>query len=401
MRDSDRKLLFVLVFTVAAVTVAVYAAKNAARVVFAPTRSSVPGGVTLADAVAGGEGAAAPVTPTTVGEPRPPRVVATGLRVPWAVVSDGGGFLVTERPGFVRRIRKDGTASTFAVPDVSSAEGEGGLMGMLPYAPDGAAESSHVYFYMTARDGGKTVNRVVRYRLNGEALTEKTTILDGVPAARYHDGGALAFGPDGMLYVTTGDASESSRAQDVQSLAGKILRLTPDGGIPADNPFGNAVWSYGHRNPQGIAWDDKGRMWSTEHGRSGATTGYDELNLIVKGGNYGWPTIQGDAARDGMIRPVVNSGPNETWAPASLAWREGKLFFGGLRGESLYEATPSADGTSAALRAHFRGEYGRIRAVVSIGDRLYLTTSNTDGRGTPAKDDDRLVEIDPRIFDAR
>lgn len=398
MRDSDRKLLFALVLAVAAVTGAIYAAQNAARFVFSPTPSSVQDGLSLADAKPADAPVAGEAPASTA--PQPPRLVADALRVPWSVVPYGdGGFLVTERPGFVRWVQPDGPGATFAVPDVSAAEGEGGLMGMLPYEP--RPGELHLYLYMTARDGGATVNRIVRYRFDGESLRDKKTIIDGIPAARYHDGGALAFGPDGMLYATTGDAGAASRAQDVRSLAGKILRLTPEGDVPSDNPFGNAVWSYGHRNPQGIAWDDKGRMWSTEHGRSGAASGYDELNAIVKGGNYGWPDIQGDAGRDGMIRPVAHSGPNETWAPASLAWHAGKLYFGGLRGESLYEATPSADGATVTLRAHFRGEYGRIRTVAAIGGRLYLTTSNTDGRGTVRRGDDRLIEIDPRIFDAR
>lgn len=387
MRESDRKLLSMLVLSAAAIAVAFYAAKNAARVVFAPTASTVERGLASSDL---------PAPAGAKETPKGPVTVAGDLRVPWAVVDAGGGaLLVTERPGTLRKIMPDGSSVSYAVEGVA-AVGEGGLLGAA-WGPPGAAKP-FLYLYMTARKGGAAVDRVVRYAWTDAGPVEDKVIIDGIPAYQYHDGGTVAFGPDGMLYVTTGDAGASANAQDRNSLAGKILRLTPDGGIPADNPFGNATWSYGHRNPQGIAWDDKGRLWATEHGRSGATTGYDELNLIVKGGNYGWPTIQGDQTKDGMIAPVVNSGPTETWAPSGLAWYRGKLFFAGLRGESLYEAAPTGDGKVTGLRADFRGEFGRLRAVTVIGGRMYLTTSNTDGRGTAREGDDRIIAVDPGIF---
>ncbi|HWQ99627.1 MAG TPA: PQQ-dependent sugar dehydrogenase, partial [Candidatus Methylomirabilis sp.] len=206
-----------------------------------------------------------------------------------------------------------------------------------------------------------------------------------------------AFGPDGKLYVTTGDAGRDRNAQDKTSLAGKILRLNDDGTVPDDNPFGTAVWSYGHRNPQGLVWDDQGRLWATEHGRSGILSGFDELNLIEKGKNYGWPAIQGDDKKEGLVTPVINSGANETWAPSGAVYVDGSVFFAGLRGETLYEAR--VNDTPVTLKKHLVGQYGRLRAVVLGPDGdLYLTTSNLDGRGTPVTDDDRIVRINPRLF---
>jgi len=189
------------------------------------------------------------------------------------------------------------------------------------------------------------------------------------------------------------DSWHSELAQDINSLAGKILRLRDDGTYPEDNPFRNAVYSYGHRNPQGLAWDSDGNLWSTEHGRSGKLSGMDELNLIEKGKNYGWPIIQGDESRDEMITPKVNSGPDETWAPAGMAFYDNSLFFSGLRGETLYEAKIE-NGNVVELKAHFRKEFGRLRAVV-IGpnDNLYISTSNTDGRGKERSGDDKIIKI--------
>lgn len=316
---------------------------------------------------------------------------ATLLEVPWEIAFlPGGDILATERPGNIRRIGAH--PAIIDVPVVRKG-GEGGLLGLVLHPR--FTDNGFLYVYSTRSVNDKNVNAVERYVFDGQKLSHKTVIIDGIPGADYHDGGELAFGPDGKLYVTTGDASVSSFAQDKSSLAGKILRLNDDGAIPGDNPFGTAVWTYGHRNPQGIAWDDEGRMWATEHGRSGALSGLDELNLIEKGKNYGWPTIQGDEKKEGMVTPVVNSGPNETWAPSGLAYHDGHLYFAGLRGVSLYDATISPDGRGvSSLVARFRGTYGRLRAVSAGPDgALYVSTSNRDGRGSPKSGDDRIIRI--------
>lgn len=387
MNEQDRKLLSVLVLSVAAVAIALFAARQVVVTTVSP-RPFVPSVPAPAAQQAPPSAPAAQEAPPA----GPPVTLLDGLRVPWEVVADGDAYLVTERPGSLLRFSPGGERRSYVIPNVAQT-GESGLLGMT-FSPDG----KYLYLYMTARKGLgglRTVNRVVRYVWNDQGPAEDKVIVDDIPSQIYHDGGRIAFGPDGMLYVGTGDAGSPANSQDTGSLAGKILRLAPDGSIPADNPFGNAVWSYGHRNVQGLAWDDRGRMWATEHGRSGATTGLDELNLIVKGGNYGWPTIQGDQRKQGMIAPVANSGPNVTWAPSGLAWLGGSLWFAGLRGETLYEAVPADDGT-VTLREHLKGAYGRLRAVQAVGGRLLVTTSNTDGRGKPRAGDDRILSIDPR-----
>lgn len=317
-------------------------------------------------------------------------VVAENLRIPWQIVFlPSGDFLVTDRSGQLLRIGAD--RKNFPVEGVRH-RGEGGLLGVTLH-PD-FAQNNWLYLYLTTEENGRVENRVERYTLTNDALTEEAEILAGIPGSNNHDGGRLAFGPDGKLYVTTGDAEQSALAQDANSLAGKILRLNDDGGIPGDNPFGNAVWSYGHRNPQGLAWDDDGMLWSTEHGRSIPLSGYDELNLIQKGGNYGWPDSQGDSAAAFTVPPVLHSGADDTWAPASLAFLDGSLWFGGLKGATLYQVT-DVSGTPKLIR-HFEDRYGRIREVAAGPDGfLYVSTSNTDGRGAPKAGDDRILRIDP------
>jgi len=321
-------------------------------------------------------------------------VVATGLTVPWDVAFlPDETMLVTERIGNLVHINKDGTKKTIKLPR-TVLRGEGGLLGITLH-PDFEI-NKFIYLYMTTRmEGTETRNAVFRYQFENDTVTNEQIIIQNIPGALYHDGGRLEFGPDGLLYITTGDAQTSAIAQNKNSLGGKILRIHDDGSTPADNPYNTAVYSYGHRNPQGLAWDGAGRLWETEHGRSGAVTGMDEINLIEAGKNYGWPTIEGDKTRPDMIGPALHSGANETWAPASLLFYKGKLYFGGLRGETLYEA--ELDGAKVTkLNRYFTGEFGRIRTIRLGPDGMfYLTTSNRDDRGKPGPDDDRIIKINP------
>ncbi len=325
---------------------------------------------------------------------KPIEVIAENLKIPWEVAFlPNSEMLVTERPGTLLRIGKD--RKIYHVEGVESS-GERGLMGLVLH-PD-FEQNKLIYLYFTTDTNGTLRNKIERYRLEEDSLYDKTIILDNIPGSIYHDGGRIEFGPDKMLYVTTGDAGQPNLAQNKNSLAGKILRIKDDGSIPQDNPFGNAIWTYGHRNSQGLAWDSQGRLWATEHGRSGTQSGLDELNLIEKGKNYGWPTIQGDEKKDGMETPLANSGPNYTWAPADIEHINNSLFFTGLRGEALYEA--KINGTAKPeIKIHFLKEFGRLRAVrLGPDGYIYITTSNTDGRGEPKQGDDKLIRIDPKIF---
>ena len=314
-----------------------------------------------------------------------PEIIQSNLRVPWEIVFlPDGDMLVTERAGVLKRFGK--TNANIKIDGVRQA-GEGGLLGMVLH-PD-FEKNNFVYLYFTTSN---LTNKVVRYKLGAESLAEPQTIIENIPGANNHDGGRIAFGPDNKLYITTGDAQVESRAQDTNSLAGKLLRLNDDGSTPSDNPFNNAVYSYGHRNPQGLGWDKDGQLWATEHGRSGSQTGLDELNLIEKGKNYGWPVIQGDQTKPGMETPKQNSGPTTTWAPADIAIVGNVLYFSGLRGESLYQTT--LDGQSAAkLTANFAKQYGRIRALAIHDGYLYFSTSNQDGRGSPRPNDDKIYRF--------
>lgn len=339
--------------------------------------------VYLTDSVADTTKARAPLT----------EVIAENLTIPWEILFlPDGELLVTERPGRILLLTQDVEIPISGIKHT----GEGGLLGATLH-PD-FSENNFLYLYQTTESQNGLENQINRYVLKNNALTFDRTIVEGIPGAKYHDGGRIVFGPDGLLYVTVGDALNKRAAQDTSRLEGSILRYTGEGHIPEDNPFQNAVYSYGHRNPQGIAWDANGNLWSTEHGRSGVLSGLDELNLITPAGNYGWPEIQGDEEMPSMQSPIRHSGADTTWAPGSLAYLNGSLYFAGLRGEALHEAV--LDGTEVvSFRSHFSGEYGRLRTVtVGPDDLLYVTTSNRDGRGEPEVTDDRIIRINPDLL---
>ncbi|ROS78053.1 glucose/arabinose dehydrogenase [Curtobacterium sp. PhB130] len=332
--------------------------------------------------------ATAPPTPTDLadGEVVPTGAVtdvATGLDAPWSVVlTDDGTPLVSLRDsGDVLELGDDGTPRTVGSIDGVSHGGEGGLLGL-------ALHDDALYVYSTADDG----NRVQRYPLTGSAgsfaLGDPTTVIDELPANTFHDGGRIAFGPDDMLYVTVGDAGNRSEAQDRSSLAGKILRLTPTGDVPDDNPFdGSPVWSYGHRNVQGLGWASDGTMFASEFGEDT----WDELNVIEPGKDYGWPEVEGaGGTSQGFVDPV-RQWSTDAASPSGLAVVDDTVFIANLRGEVL-RSVPAADPSDS--REWFSGEYGRLRTVLAGPDgTLWFVTNNTDGRGTPGAGDDRILSV--------
>ena len=316
--------------------------------------------------------------------------VAEKLDVPWALdFLPGGSIIFTERAGRIRLI--DTGEGLLPDPLLTIDEvaniGEGGLLGIAVHP--GYTGNRFIYVYYTYRTGTGFANKVVRFRMQDRSLLDEKLIIDGIPGASIHNGGRIKFGPDGLLYITTGDASISNSAQDKNSLAGKTLRLNDDGTIPGSNPFpGSPVYSFGHRNPQGLAWDDGGRLFATEHG----SQAYDELNLIEPGKNYGWPTIRGDEKAQGLVAPVLHSA-TDTWAPSGIAYHNGSLFFAGLRGQGLFEVIIDDEPT---FRRHLSRTFGRLRDVVVGPDNyLYILTSNRDGRGGAAEEDDRMITINP------
>lgn len=328
-----------------------------------------------------------PLSSSVVQQPqKDAEVVTENLNTPWeAVFLPDGEILVTERPGTLLLVKNRQKIPVEGVEHI----GEGGLLGIAIH-PD-FKNNKFVYLYYTySSNGDNTLNKVAKYEFINNKLKNERVIVDAIPGALNHNGGRIKFGPDNFLYITTGDAQNPSLAQDKNSLAGKILRVTDEGKPAAGNPFNNLVYSYGHRNPQGLVWDEQGRLWATEHG----SQAHDELNLIEKGKNYGWPIIRGDEEKEGMRAPVLQSG-SSTWAPAGAAYFGGSVFFGGLRGEALFEYKIAEN----SLEKHFENQFGRIRAVVlSTDGYLYLTTSNTDGRGTTKEGDDKLIKVNPKIF---
>ncbi len=326
---------------------------------------------------------------------------ARNLEVPWGLAfSPDGRVFVTERPGRVRVIQNDRLLPSPALTlDDVNAVNEGGLLGITLH-PNFAA-NHYVYFVYTANlGGGRVVNRLVRYREANNTLGERAILFDEMPGSTNHNGSRVKFGPDGLLYLTMGDALAQSLAQDLGSYAGKIFRLNEDGTTPSGNPFSSPVFSYGHRNPQGIDFNPiTGELWETEHG----PTGFDEVNRIRAGANYGWPEIIGPASRPGMETPVLWYNPSIAPSGASF-FRNSRipafandLFFGALVGTHLHRVVLDAAGTRVVTEERLlQGVYGRIRDVVPGPDGfLYFTTSNRDGRGSPSAEDDRILRIRP------
>lgn len=316
-----------------------------------------------------------------------PTVVVSGLKAPWSVVRlETGSSLISERDtGTVDELERDGTIREVGRIAGVVHEGEGGLLG-IETLTDG--NRVWLYAYLTTASD----NRIVRMPLLGApgdySLGARQDILRGLAKAANHDGGRIKFGPDGMLYATVGDAGQSDRAQDPTSLNGKILRMTPTGDAPSDNPSaGSLVYSIGHRNPQGLAWDDAGQLFASEFGQNT----WDELNRIEPGSNYGWPTVEGIANRTGFVDPVYQWSTAEA-SPSGLAYLDGTFFLAALRGERLWTVYPADHFASA--KAWFIGGFGRIRDAIAGPDgTLWILTNNTDGRGSPRENDDKLLQI--------
>ena len=313
-------------------------------------------------------------------------VVVDGLNNPWEMVfAPNGDIYFSERDGRVWKIENFGEAKVIQTFPKSGSY-EGGTLG-LALDPN-FEENKKIYIYQTNLELEFFQNKVFSFTVDGDELIDVQTVIDGIPGAPWHDGGRIAFGPDDKLYITTGDAVNPGWSQDLSSLAGKILRINSDGSIPDDNPFdSSAIFSYGHRNPQGIAWNDEGMLVSSEHGPSGEMGyGHDEINVIVKGENYGWPKVVGDSSDDSYVNPIIHSG-EQTWAPSGMVFYnsdkisslEGKFLVGALRGQHLMVLDIANDGSLISAEKMFEGDFGRIRtAQISPDGVLYLLTANGD-----------------------
>ncbi|GAA1863214.1 PQQ-dependent sugar dehydrogenase [Pseudonocardia ailaonensis] len=337
-----------------------------------------------------GPGATTPARATPQSAPAPggPRVITTGLEVPWglAFLPDGSALVTERKAARISRVAPDGKVTPVGTVAGVSPQGEGGLMGIA--VSPGYATDRAVYVSFTGADD----NRVVRLTAAADGTIDgarQQPVVTGIPKGSIHNGGAVAFGPDGFLYVATGEAGRRDPAQDRADLGGKILRVTTDGAPAPGNPFGTAVYSYGHRNVQGLAFDPQGRLWATEFGQNT----YDEVNLITPGGNYGWPVVEGIGKRAGYTDPLVQWTTDEA-SPSGLAIAGGSLYVAALRGARIWEV-PLAGAGVGTPQALAQGEFGRIRGAATAPDgrSVWFTTSNRDGRGSPTGDDDRILVL--------
>ena len=325
-------------------------------------------------------------TPARSARPKVIGTIASNLQVPWGIAFlPDGSALVTERDsGRVLLVTGRSTREVGRVEE-TRAGGEAGLLGVA--VSPSYSRDKQVFFYTTAESD----NRVLRTTFDNGRLGRMQPILTGIPKAFNHDGGRMVFGPDRMLYVSTGESGQPDLAQDRGSLGGKILRITQDGDPAPGNPDRSSpIWTWGHRNVQGLAFDDEGNLWASEFGQDT----YDELNLIEKGRNYGWPEVEGVGDEPGLQDPQVTWSTDEA-SPSGLAFVGDRLWMGALRGERMWRV--DVNGRKAGKeKGFFVGEYGRMRTVVTAPDgNLWVTTSNQDGRGDPAPQDDRILLVRP------
>jgi aldose sugar dehydrogenase len=332
--------------------------------------------------------------------------VVTGLEVPWGIAFlPNQDMLVTERPGRVRLVRGGKLVQKPVATINVTDSGEDGLLGIATHP--NFRENRFFYVYYTSDKNGSQVNRVERWRLsqNGLSASADRVIVDNIPVAQFHNGGRIRFGPDGMLYIGTGDAREPQSSQDVNSLAGKILRVTPDGQVPQDNPFEkNPVYITGIRNTQGFDWRDEATLWVSDHGPSGelGRRGHDKVSLARAGDNLGWPTIYRCESREGLVTPSIvwrealPPGGAAIYTGNSIPEWKGNLIIATLRSENLQRVifNPKSPQQVARHEVYLQGKYGRLReAIMGPDGELYVTTSNCDGRGNCPSQQDKILRI--------
>jgi glucose/arabinose dehydrogenase len=312
-------------------------------------------------------------------------IIATDLEIPWNINKQDNSFYLSQRPGYIVKVNGDDGSKAVQSVQVTKEilhSGEGGLLGFI-LTPN-FDDAREAFAYHTYEQGGVTYNRIIVLKLHKNTWKETKVLLEGIPGGRIHNGGRIKIGPDGKLYATAGDAGIPENAQNLQSLAGKILRMELDGSVPRDNPYPNSYfYSYGHRNPQGLAWDGEGILYSSEHGQAA----HDEINRIEPGKNYGWPVIEGEETAPNMVTPLFHTG-NDTWAPSGIAIKDQKIYVATLRGESIRVFNLETDKVETLFESA-----GRMRDVLIEGETLFTITNNRDGRGNPREGDDKLYKL--------